>query len=454
MQEKNELPNRYWFDTEFIEDGKTIDLLSIGIVAADGREYYAESAEADHDRADEWVRTNVISHLRGGNWEKPRAQIAAEIVAFVGEKPEFWAYYADYDWVALCQLYGRMIDLPKGWPMFCRDLKQWCVDLGNPKLPEQTSTEHHALADAHWNREAWDFLARRPPLEAPVDGVREAALEEAARAVLLCSPAAMGDPGSYRRGEFVGIQGAVATIRALSSPPAREAPAAGKSPITHRCDGRISPDGGYCEEENKIACPAFRRADGTVEGSAQCGEPCSWIMGKAGHGNPPWQTNADGTRRDPGEPDAPTPSSPRVQVMPKALEWLDWPNGDGSCRAVTEWNVYFITKSGADWTVNRDRNGYGSYPSLDAAKAACFNDHRDKLLSSLVITDAEGWEPIETAPKDGTYVLGYGAHKTRGYYIDAIHYYSQRWTIEWMDDYGTPTHWRPLPAPPAENGGR
>ena len=37
-------------------------------------------------------------------------------------------YYADYDWVALCQLYGRMLDLPGRWPMFCRDLKQLSCD--------------------------------------------------------------------------------------------------------------------------------------------------------------------------------------------------------------------------------------------------------------------------------------------------------------------------------------
>lgn len=28
---------RFWFDTEFIENGHTIDLISIGIVAEDGR---------------------------------------------------------------------------------------------------------------------------------------------------------------------------------------------------------------------------------------------------------------------------------------------------------------------------------------------------------------------------------------------------------------------------------
>lgn len=155
---------RVWFDTEFIEDGKTIELVSIGMVREDGETYYAECAEADHDRADDWVRKNVIAHLRGGSWDQPRAVIAKSILAFAGEKPEFWAYYADYDWVALCQLYGRMIDLPKGWPMFCRDVKQLCVDLGNPPLPKQTGTEHHALEDAIWTRQAWDFLQIRKDL--------------------------------------------------------------------------------------------------------------------------------------------------------------------------------------------------------------------------------------------------------------------------------------------------
>lgn len=40
----------------------------------------------------------------------------------------------------------------------CRDLKQWCDDLGNPRLPEQGKGAHHALADAKWNRVAWQFL--------------------------------------------------------------------------------------------------------------------------------------------------------------------------------------------------------------------------------------------------------------------------------------------------------
>jgi hypothetical protein len=149
---------KYWFDTEFIEDGKTIDLISIGIVCEDGRERYYESFECDHSRASPWVKENVLPHLLGGGCLLTREQIARRIVDFVGPAPEFWAYYADYDWVALCQLFGTMMDLPKGWPMYCRDVKQLCDSVGNPKLPEQASQEHNAIEDARWTKRAWEFL--------------------------------------------------------------------------------------------------------------------------------------------------------------------------------------------------------------------------------------------------------------------------------------------------------
>lgn len=164
-------------DTEFIEDGKTIELVSVGVVCGDGREFYAESHEVALASANDWVKENVVPHLwsrqkdlRGPNaWSRDggvggflsRNAIRTELVRFVaagGGPPEFWGYYADYDWVVLCQLFGRMIDLPDGWPMFCMDIKQLAVEKGNPPLPEQTTTAHHALADARWNVEAWRFL--------------------------------------------------------------------------------------------------------------------------------------------------------------------------------------------------------------------------------------------------------------------------------------------------------
>lgn len=86
----------YYLDTEFIEDGRTIDLLSIGIVAADGREFYAASTEADPSRANEWVRSHVLPHLppSGDAAWMNRAAIRQGLLDFVpDEKPTFWGYY-------------------------------------------------------------------------------------------------------------------------------------------------------------------------------------------------------------------------------------------------------------------------------------------------------------------------------------------------------------------------
>lgn len=151
---------KYFIDTEFSERGARFpaELISIGIVAEDGREFYAHSASYDIGGCSEWVQENVLPHVQGeptmSLWS-----IAESIKIFVGStEPEFWGYYADYDWVVFAQIFGTMMDLPSGWPMYCRDIKQWCDQLGNPKLPEQSSTEHNALHDARWNHIAWKFL--------------------------------------------------------------------------------------------------------------------------------------------------------------------------------------------------------------------------------------------------------------------------------------------------------
>lgn len=141
---------KIFFDTEFIEDGRTIDLISIGLVRDDGREYYAESADCDLERASPWVRQHVFPSLTGNRL--PRSVIASDLVSFCGGEPEFWAYFADYDWVVLCQLYGTMMDLPANWPKYCLDLKQVVHGLGNPSLQRPEGGDHNALADARWVR--------------------------------------------------------------------------------------------------------------------------------------------------------------------------------------------------------------------------------------------------------------------------------------------------------------
>lgn len=248
---------KYFIDTEFIEGKQyiripftnikigetkpTIDLISIGIVSEDGREYYAISKDfnlkeawnrydvENYDRQNNllsiprktyWIRENILllifNELKSRvvqkldftyknlyklikMFGKSNEEIAFQIKKFVGfpsyfpnnpimkncetTKPEFYAYYASYDWVVFCWLFGRMVNLPKGFPMYCRDLKQMLdekrktytilkdkkLSLGfkgvlpedniefHPSFPTQKN-EHNALADARWNKKLYEFL--------------------------------------------------------------------------------------------------------------------------------------------------------------------------------------------------------------------------------------------------------------------------------------------------------
>ncbi len=224
------------FDSPYRQTKPTIDLISIGIVSEDGKEFYAVSKDFNlleawnryeiksvgsgtfiTKRKDYWIRDNVLrpifndltmwdrdedknSYFTFKNFKyllnkygKSREEIAEGIENFIRSceypaaqtpiqksfskigkiEPEFYGYYADYDWVVFCWLFGRMIDLPKGFPMYCIDLKQileskqkWKYrgveynsnDLKRvPDYPRQTN-EHNALSDARWNKELHEFL--------------------------------------------------------------------------------------------------------------------------------------------------------------------------------------------------------------------------------------------------------------------------------------------------------
>jgi len=174
----------YFYDTEFIEDSHRapIDLISIGAKRGrDGAIYYAVSTEFDMYRAwfkkspngEYWLRDNVIKKLPlimrtptevwlDGDGTpmldtshpavKSRHQIRADLTEFfelgIQLKRRLWAWYADYDHVVLSQLWGSMIQLPEGMPMFTHDLKQVVDMAGNPAMPKQAEGAHNALHDA------------------------------------------------------------------------------------------------------------------------------------------------------------------------------------------------------------------------------------------------------------------------------------------------------------------
>lgn len=182
----------YAYDTEFVDDGHTIELISIGIVCEDGREYYAVNSDMPYERikTDDWLCRNVVPHLPlGGNpptverhsnpssgyyWSldmksplvKPKWVIANEVREFLlaVDPPQLWANYAAYDHVALAQLWGPMIRLPKGLPMWTHDIQQLIEAMPGFEVPEQAGDEHNALADA---RHVMDVLRAARKVPAP-----------------------------------------------------------------------------------------------------------------------------------------------------------------------------------------------------------------------------------------------------------------------------------------------
>jgi hypothetical protein len=176
---------KYFYDTEFKEDGKTIDLISIGIVCYEtGREYYAVSNEFDTRRVagDWWLMQNVMNSIEHQSFvvtdfdgapitrdiyvtdknAKSRTEIAADVEAFVGndKDAEFWAWYSAYDHVALAQLWGRMVDLPNRIPMMTCDIKQEHKRVGYPIMPKQPKGKHNALDDARFNIERYNWISK------------------------------------------------------------------------------------------------------------------------------------------------------------------------------------------------------------------------------------------------------------------------------------------------------
>ena len=152
---------RFFYDLEFGDTATVVTLVSVGVVAEDGREYYAVSSDFDPLAVHPWVRDNVLPQLPPASTWKPRSVIAAELVSFFGEDPVWWAWYGAYDHVALCQLWGAMPSLPRAFPRFTLDVRQLWEHLGRPPLPVQERGLHDALEDARHCKARYDALAER-----------------------------------------------------------------------------------------------------------------------------------------------------------------------------------------------------------------------------------------------------------------------------------------------------
>ncbi len=175
---------RVFYDTEFLEDGRTIELISIGMVAEDGRELYLVNLDAPWKRIkkNQWLMANVVPQLpQVHSHQRPytakrwpidihdpvvysRAPLADAVRSFLLATPdlELWADHAAYDHVVLAQLFGRMIDLPIGVPMWTNDVQQEKHRRGNPSgRPIQQDGQHNALQDARHVKATYEWLSNQ-----------------------------------------------------------------------------------------------------------------------------------------------------------------------------------------------------------------------------------------------------------------------------------------------------
>lgn len=149
-----------YLDTEFILHPGGVDLVALALVRDNGEAYYAISAEFHPERADDWVKSQVLTKLHPEEPRKPLAQIKTELVSFVGYQiPAFWAYFATYDWFLVLQLFGGMTHLPSNFPSYCGELRQEADRLGlaETQYPPNPNP-HHAQSDAQWNRHLHQLL--------------------------------------------------------------------------------------------------------------------------------------------------------------------------------------------------------------------------------------------------------------------------------------------------------
>jgi hypothetical protein len=128
---------RLFFDTEFTGLHQKTTLISIGIVSAEGKSFYAELTDYDETQLDEWLQENIIDNLiltdkgmkpgstlvqydnekmeSATNYYGDRAGLKEELEKWFAEfeDVEIWSDCLSYDWVLFNEIFGHAFNIPK-----------------------------------------------------------------------------------------------------------------------------------------------------------------------------------------------------------------------------------------------------------------------------------------------------------------------------------------------------
>jgi hypothetical protein len=186
---------KIFFDTEFTGLHQGTTLISIGMIAEDGRELYCELNDYDKTQIDDWLQKNVIDNLLYS--EPPQGQdeyfkasrtkenpigndlyqsysvtfrgstndLKNEIERWISQfdKVEIWSDCLSYDWVLFNQIFGHAFNIPKAIYYIPFDLctlfkvKGIDPDVSREEFAGMTkgSLKHNALWDAKAIRECY-----------------------------------------------------------------------------------------------------------------------------------------------------------------------------------------------------------------------------------------------------------------------------------------------------------
>lgn len=175
-----------YLDCEFLPaDPTTRGLVSIGLTDHEGVHYYAVNSEMDTAAllAVPWMVDNVWPYLprivlgydepgRILNHDDPAVQSVEAIRAGVARyfadtnatETRLFAWYGGQD---ICRLHSLWDNdwsvMPDQIPQWFTELESLIVDAshaGRPELPAQDGGEHHALADARYNRQLHEAVLK------------------------------------------------------------------------------------------------------------------------------------------------------------------------------------------------------------------------------------------------------------------------------------------------------
>ena len=172
---------KIFFDTEFTGLHKDTTLISIGLVDENGRTFYAEFSDYDESQCDEWIRENVIKHLK---WSKegPIENFATIHVndweaygskEYIREVLKDWLSKYDnvelvsdcshYDMVLFIDIFGSAFAIPSNVNPACHDINQDIAEYFDisereafDKSREEIITEYRYLVEGDKHNSLYD----------------------------------------------------------------------------------------------------------------------------------------------------------------------------------------------------------------------------------------------------------------------------------------------------------